>query len=210
MTVTKLRLSAGKRFICPKCGNEMRFVSGGAVRVVNGKVDMDATLPKQVCDHCKVFYRELLNSGYFDEYPLEEEVAKPIPAKPIAKPNAGTTSAKPIARPNVKPNPAKPIARPNVRPIVKPIPAKKTTPPPPKKRVIATGDIPPTQLKREADGKCPCPRCGDRMDFVEGGPVQIINGRPDFSNTMDHFVCPYCKSVFRKIVGTDYYQWSAK
>ena len=107
MTVTKLRLSAGKRFICPKCGNEMRFVSGGAVRVVNGKVDMDATLPKQVCDHCKVFYRELLHSGYFDEYPLEEETAKP-------------TSAKPIAKPNVKPNPAKPIAKPNVRPIAKP------------------------------------------------------------------------------------------
>ncbi|MBR4384267.1 MAG: hypothetical protein IKP64_12000, partial [Selenomonadaceae bacterium] len=77
-------------------------------------------------------------------------------------------------------------------------------------KVIATGDIPPTILKREADGKCPCPRCGERMDFVEAGAVQIVNGKPDFSNTMDHFVCAGCNSVFRKIVGTDYFQWSER
>ena len=79
-----------------------------------------------------------------------------------------------------------------------------------KPKIISTADIPPTQLKREADGKCPCPRCGERMDFVEAGPVQIVNGKPDFSNTMDHVNCPNCKSVFRKIVGTDYFQWSDK
>lgn len=180
MTVTKLQLNGRKKFLCPKCNGELRYEPGGAVRIVNGKVDMDATLPKQVCDHCKVFYRELLNSGYYDEFPLEEAAVEAAP----------------------KPAP-RPAARPASKAAVKPAPK-----PAPKKRVIATGDIPPTQLKREADGKCPCPRCGDRMDFVEGGAVQIVNGRPDFSNTMDHFVCPYCKSVFRKIVGTDYYQWS--
>ncbi len=175
MTVTKLQLSANKKFVCPKCGRELRFVEGGAVQIVNGKVDMDATLPKHVCDHCRVFYRELLHSGYYDEFDLP---ASEVQAKPPA----------PRFKPRVAAQP----------------------PPPKKKRVINTGDIPPTQLKREADGKCPCPRCGERMDFVEAGPVQIVNGKPDFSNTMDHFICPYCKSVFRKIVGTDYFQWSDK
>ena len=172
MTVTKLQLDANKKFICPKCGDELRFVEGGSVKVVNGKVDMDATLPKYICDRCKVFYRELLHSGYYDEFPLaESEVKAKTPA---------------------------------------PKPQPKVTPAAPKKRVINTGDIPPTRLVRGADGKCACPRCGDRMDFIEAGPVQIVDGKPDFSNTMDHFVCPYCKSVFRKIVGTDYFQWSDK
>ena len=172
MTVTKLQLNAAKKFVCPKCGDELRYESGGAVRIVNGKVDMEATKPRQICDHCKVFYRELLGSGYFDEFPLEGEAVKATPKAPA--PKAQPSSATP------------------------------------KKRVISTGDIPPTQLKREADGKCPCPRCGDRMDFVEAGPVQIVNGKPDFSNTMDHFVCAGCHSVFRKIVGTDYFQWSER
>ena len=181
MTVTQLKLNANKKLVCPKCSGELRFVEGGAVRIVNGKVDMDATLPKHICDRCGVFYRELLGSGYYDSYPLPKEDRLPQSA------------------PSVKPA-AAPVKRPPAT-IVKPAP---------KKRVIATGDIPPTILKREADGKCPCPRCGERMDFIEAGPVQIVNGKPDFSNTIDHFVCPYCKSVFRKIVGTDYFQWSEK
>ena len=174
MTVTKLQLNSGKKFVCPKCGGVLRHEQGGTVRIVNGKVDMDATLPREICEQCKVFYRELLHSGYYNEFPLEESDVKPAPKVPPVKKQ----------------------------------PTEKPTVAAPKKRVISTGDIPPTQLKRGADGKCPCPRCGDRMDFIEAGPVQIVNGKPDFSNTMDHFVCPYCKSVFRKIVGTDYFQWS--
>ena len=173
MTVTQLKLNANKKLVCPKCNGELRFAEGGAVRIVNGKVDMDATLPRQICDHCGVFYRELLGSGYYDEFELPKE-DRQVPKAP--SPNPVAQSSK--------------IAR--------------------LKRIVATGDIPPTILKREADGKCPCPRCGDRMNFVEDGPVQIVNGKPDFSNTIDHFVCPYCKSVFRKIVGTDYFQWSEK
>ena len=172
MTVTKLKLSANKKPICPQCNKELRFSEGGAVRVVNGKVDMDATLPRYICDHCNVFYRELLGSGYYDVFDLPKE-DRQVPKAP------------------------------SVKPIQQAIPSIK-------KRIVATGDIPPTILKREADGKCPCPRCGDRMDFIEAGPVQIVNGKPDFSNTIDHFVCPYCRSVFRKIVGTDYFQWSDK
>lgn len=172
MTVTKLKLNANKKLICPQCNGELRFSEGGAVRVVNGKVDMDATLPRYICDHCNVFYRELLGSGYYDVFDLPKE-DRQVPKAP------------------------------SVKPIQQAVPSIK-------KRIVATGDIPPTILKREADGKCPCPRCGDRMNFIEAGPVQIVNGKPDFSNTIDHFICPYCRSVFRKIVGTDYFQWSEK
>ena len=154
MAVTKLERNAGGTFLCPRCGRELGYVEGGAVAIVNGRVDMSATLPKHTCEHCGVYYQELLNSGFYDVFDLP---------KPVAP-----------------------------------------------KRVIATGDIPPTQLKREADGKCPCPRCGERMDYVEGQPVRIVNGRPDMDNVKDHFNCPYCQSVFRRIATTDYFQWSEK
>ena len=158
MSVIKLQTDANKKLLCPKCGQQLRTVAGGSISVKNGRVDLDATLPRQVCDTCGVFYRELLHSGYYHVYDLPENERQ----------------------------------------------QKKSA------KVIATGDIPPTILKREADGKCPCPRCGERMDFVEAGAVQIVNGKPDFSNTMDHFVCAGCNSVFRKIVGTDYFQWSER
>lgn len=158
MSVIKLHTGANKKLLCPKCGQPLRTVAGNAISVKNGRVDLDATLPRQICDSCGVFYRELLHSGYYHVYDLPENERQQKKAQ----------------------------------------------------KVISTGDIPPTILKREADGKCPCPRCGERMDFVEAGAVQIVNGKPDFSNTMDHFVCAGCNSVFRKIVGTDYFQWSER
>lgn len=156
MDLIKLDANSNKKLICPKCKGELRKVEGGTVQIVNGKVDMDATLPRQICDNCGVFYRELLHSGYYNVFELPENERQQ------------------------------------------------------KHRVISTGDIPPQQLKREADGKCPCPRCGERMDFIEAAPVRIIDGKPDFADTMEHFKCPYCKSVFRKIAGTDFYQWNDK
>ena len=156
MDLVKLEKNSNSKLVCPKCKNEIRKVEGGEIAIVNGRVDMDATLPRYICDECGVFYRELLNSGYYNTFDLPEHERQQ------------------------------------------------------KKRIISTGDIPPQQLKREADGKCACPRCGERMDFVEAGPVQIVDGKPDFSNTVDHFNCPYCKSVFRKIANTDYYQWNDK
>ncbi len=157
MTVTKLALNEKNCFLCPKCSRELQYVAGGAVSIVNGRVDMSSTLPKYECHHCGVYYQELLNSGYYDEFEIPEAQRH----KPV-------------------------------------------------RRVIATGDIPPTQLKREADGKCGCPRCGERMDFVEGGPVRIVDGKPDMENVKDHFHCPYCNSVYRRIASTDYFQWSEK
>ena len=156
MDLVKLESNSNKNLICPKCQGELRKVEGGAIEIVNGKVDMDATLPRHICDNCGVFYRELLKSGYYNVFELPESERQA------------------------------------------------------KKRVIATGDLPPQQLKREADGKATCPRCGGRMDFVEAGPVQIVDGKADFSNTVDHFKCPECKSVFRKIASTGFYQWSEK
>ena len=80
----------------------------------------------------------------------------------------------------------------------------------PKHKLLHTGDIPPMELKREADGRCECPRCGERMDYVEGRPVTLVNGKPDMDNVKDHFHCSYCNSVYRRIAATDYFQWSEK
>lgn len=144
--------------VCPNCQRPLRFVEGGAVRVVDGKVDMDNIKPKFECDNCQVFYREVLNSGYYHAYPLIKE--------------------------------------------------KKTKKA--KKKILATGDLPPVMLKKDANGKCECPRCGEMMDFVEGGAVTIVDGKPDMENVKARFVCDNCHSVYRKIVNTDYFQWAEK
>lgn len=176
MAVTKLEVIWEKRYVCPHCGKKLHYVPGGAVSVVGGKVDMDSTLPRYVCTSCKVYYRELLGSGYFEEYDMRDEVR--------GKMAAAAAAMKAKHAPAAQPKPAR--------------------------KVRATGDLQPMQLKRGADGKCPCPRCGERMDFVEGQPVRIVDGRPDMENVMDHFHCPYCDSVFRRIATTDFFQYSEK
>ena len=154
MSVMKLTAGANGNFVCPTCGKELGFVEGGAVSIVNGKVDMSSTLPKYTCGNCGVYYQELLNSGYYDVFNLPPSMQKP------------------------------------------------------KRTVLPTGELKPAKLKREADGKCTCPRCGERMDYIEGQPVRIVNGKPDMENVKEHFHCPYCNSVFRRIASTDYFQWS--
>ena len=156
MDLVKLDKNSKGKFVCPKCNGELRKVEGGGVKIVDGKVDMEATQPRHICDECGTFYKELLHSGYYNVFDLPENERKS------------------------------------------------------KKNLVDVKDIPPQQIKRESDGKAPCPRCGDRMDFVPAEPVKIVDGKPDFSNTMDHFKCSHCKSVFRKIAGTDFYQWSEK
>lgn len=180
MAVTKLEVVWEKRYVCPHCGRKLHYVEGDAVAVVDGRVDMNRTLPKYVCTSCKVYYRELLGSGYFEEYDMRDEVReKMASAAKAVQERAAKAAAAPAA--------AKPQR------VVKP-----------------TGDLQPMILKREADGKCECPRCGDRMDFVEGQPVRIVDGKPDMENVMDHFHCPYCDSVFRRIATTDFFQYSEK
>ena len=155
MALTKLELNADKKFICPTCGKTLRRVEGN-LKVSGGKVNMQDSIPRHICDECGVFYRELLNSGYYDVFDLPD---------------------------------SEKLSKPKIKPV---------------------SEISPTPLKRDADGKCPCPRCGERMDFVEGGAVQIVDGKPDFTNTVEHFKCNYCNSIFRKIAGTDYFQYSEK
>ena len=190
MAVTKLEVVWEKRYLCPKCGKKLHYVEGDAVSVVNGRVDMNSTLPRYVCTSCGVYYRELLGSGYFEEYDLKEEVrAKAAASMKAARERWAAIGASMKETPAAAPAPQPQQEQRHVKP---------------------RGDIQPMQLKREADGKCPCPRCGTRMDFIEGQPVRIVDGKPDMENVMDHFHCPYCDSVFRRIATTDFFQYSEK
>ena len=95
-----VRLSADektKKNLCPVCGRPLKHVSGGAVQIVNGQVDMESTKPRYECATCRTFYREMLDTGYYDVFPL--------PGKPAKK-----------------------------------------------KKVLRTGELPPMQLKKDADG----------------------------------------------------------
>ena len=76
--------------------------------------------------------------------------------------------------------------------------------------VLRARDLEPMQLKAGADGKCPCPRCGEKMDYIEGDAVKLVDGKPDMDDVWAHFSCPHCHSVYRRIVNTDYFQWSEK
>ena len=37
------------------------------MKIIDGKADMSAVLPKYVCEHCGLYYQELLGSGFYDE-----------------------------------------------------------------------------------------------------------------------------------------------
>ena len=80
MSVTKLERNAQNKFVCPTCGQELKYVEGQAVQLVGGRADMDSILPKHECHNCGVFYRELLGSGFYDVFPL------PKPPKKILRP----------------------------------------------------------------------------------------------------------------------------
>lgn len=152
---------------CPRCRRPLRTVEGGAVRVVDGRVDMENVKPKYECDRCGVFYREILNSGYYHAHPQTEEDR--LPAKKPVKKKAAV-----------------------------------------RKKIRSTGELPPLPLKRDKDGRCACPRCGEMMTYVEGQPVHLVNGKPDMEDVLDHFSCTNCHSVYRRIVNTEYFQWNEK
>lgn len=155
MAVYQLQKKETNNYICPKCGRPLRFVDGTAVQIVGGRADMASILPKYECDHCGVYFQELLGSGFYDEHDLPK--------------GAGPKN---------------------------------------RDKWIPTGDLKPTELKRDANNQCVCPRCGELMDYVEGRAVTLVNGRPDMENVKDHFHCPNCQSYFRRIATTNYFQWS--
>lgn len=154
MALYQLKKNERDRFICPRCQEELHFVRGGAVQIVDGKADMSAVYPKYVCDHCHSYFQELLGSGFYGEHDLP----------------AGEVTG----------------------------------------RIRNTGDLQPVQLRRDSNGQCVCPRCGSLMDYVEGQPVRLVEGKPDMENVQDHFHCAYCHSTFRRIASTGYFQWSEK
>ena len=45
MSVTKLERNAQNKFVCPTCGQELKYVEGQAVQLVGGRADMDSILP---------------------------------------------------------------------------------------------------------------------------------------------------------------------
>ena len=168
---------------CPVCKKPFRFVEGGAVRVVGGKADMENTKAKYECDTCGVFYREVLTSGFYLPYPQEEEDRLP-PAS--AKDGQ---AAKQGPRASAKKHKEKETEK-------------------PKPKIKATGDLAPMILKKDENGQCVCPRCGEKMNYVEGQAVRLVDGKPDMENVWDHFRCESCDSVFRRIVNTDYFQYT--
>ncbi|WP_297569295.1 hypothetical protein [uncultured Anaerovibrio sp.] len=76
MSVTKLESGASGSLICPECKGELVYKDGGQVRVVNGRVDYENIKPRYVCFSCKKFYREMLHSGFYDVFDLDEELEK--------------------------------------------------------------------------------------------------------------------------------------
>ena len=155
MAIYPLEKNEKNHFICPKCRKDLHYVSGGAVRIVDGRADMSAVLPKYECHQCGIYFQEVLNSGLFSEHDLPKAAQ-------------------------------------------------------PKKKIRSTGDLPPMELHRDAKNQCVCPRCGELMDDVEGQPVRLVDGKPDMDNVKDHFHCSHCKSMFRRIATTHYFQWSEK
>ena len=73
MAVSKLEKGNDGRFSCPECSQALEYLSGGQVRVVDGKVDYDNVKPKYICRKCGKYYRELLNTGYYDVFFLKPE-----------------------------------------------------------------------------------------------------------------------------------------
>ena len=47
------------------------------MRVVNGKVDYENVKPRYICRRCETFYRELLSSGLYERFDLEELTLPP-------------------------------------------------------------------------------------------------------------------------------------
>lgn len=264
MALKKLQQEANGDYGCPVCGRALHRVDGGAVQVVNGQADLESHKPRYECDSCRVFYREVLTSGYYDSFPLlkpsavdSEEVSlskrekPPLPTAPVPlHPGQNGTRFCPrchlplrvvaggqievhdgkVDMENTKPKyecdscgvfyrevltsgyylPYPQQAEDRVQSRAVAVPPAREAQAAKKQEVLATRDLQPVQLKRDAEGRCACPRCRADMEYIEGGAVRLVDGKPYMDDVWDHFVCKNCDSVFRRIVGTDYFQWSEK
>ena len=73
MAVFQLTKDDNNQCMCPKCKGKLRMVDGKAVQIVNGRADMSSILPKYECDHCGIYFQELLGSGFYSEYDLPQK-----------------------------------------------------------------------------------------------------------------------------------------
>ena len=262
--------------VCPQCRSNLRFVDGGAVRIVNGKLDMDNAKAKYECYTCNVFYREVMNTGYYDVFPLERQPEAKGQAERKTKgeqqvartkmfcPQCGrlmvpefdggalpegfkmpegveaayhcedcdiiyreavisgtrhtlawyTPNGAGAAQEKIDEAASTVVSAAEASPALSQVEEEKKAEvkesKPAKRSLKSTGDLPPMELKKDEHGRCDCPRCGGSMKYIEGQPVRIVDGKPTFDDVLDHFSCPDCRSVFRRIVGTNYFQYSEK
>ena len=264
MALKKLQQETNGAYGCPMCGQVLRRVEGGAVQVVDGQADLESHKPRYECDSCRVFYREVLTSGYYDAFPLPKQQTAPptgetlgkrekppLPTAPVPlRPGQNGTRFCPrchlplrvvaggslevhdgkVDLENTKPKyecdscgvfyrevltsgyylpyPQQEEDRASSRPSARSVSGDAE--PTEKSEVLATRDLQPVKLKRDAEGRCACPRCRADMEYIEGGAVRLVDGKPYMDDVWDHFVCKNCDSVFRRIVGTDYFQWAEK
>ena len=254
MTLRKLKKRDDGSFSCPGCGNPLRFKDGEAVAIVGGQLDMENYKPRYICDACKVYYRAVLTTDYYDVFPLEETKAEKQEPQPAVKEPEKPPGKGPIALPkeptgnetcpvcgkhfrfveggavrvvngevdmeNIKPKYECDTCGVFYREVLTsgfylPYPQEeedklKANEEPAPSKVLSTGDLAPMILKRNENNQCQCPRCGAMMDYVEGQAVHLVDGKPDMENVWDHFHCGSCHSVFRRIVNTDYFQFTEK
>ena len=83
MSVSKLAKGNKGVFLCPVCQSDLEFADGGQVQVVDGHVDYDNVKPRYICHKCHSYYRELLNTGFYDVFDLPAEKKKPAKASPV-------------------------------------------------------------------------------------------------------------------------------
>lgn len=266
-------------FVCPQCHQNLRFVDGGAVRIVDGKLDMDNAKVKYECYTCGVYYREVMNTGYYDVFPLDKQsegsrlpeeqsqgegqiartkmfcpqcgklMVPRFDGEPAADDTGKQDSVEAayqcedcdisyqesvvsgtrhtltwhtgsiFGKSSLQLDSAK-AALSSVVSAAEESPALaqaggQQAPPAQtadtgKRELKATGDLPPMELKKDERGRCDCPRCGGSMKYIEGQPVRIVDGKLTFDDVLGHFSCPDCNSVFRRIAGTDFFQYSEK
>lgn len=67
MQPVKLQKNNDGGCLCPKCNKVMRFSPREPVQVVDGKLK-EGTDEHYVCDHCKLVYRALVNTEYYQCY----------------------------------------------------------------------------------------------------------------------------------------------
>lgn len=251
MALRPLEVSAKGEKLCPICGRPLILKEGEGLRIIDGQVDMESSRPRYECFACDMYFKEVLDSGYYDEFPLEDThtensstlVTKrekikldentPIRLMPqedgkiycprcaneldYVEGGAVRIVHGKLDMDNIKGRYECNTCKLVYREILNSkyyLPTKMS-----KcrykirnkqKEILPTSALTPLILKKDENGKCTCPRCGKKMDYIEGSPVKIIDGKPDMENVLDHFKCSYCDSIYRRIVQTDYFQWSEK